>query len=119
LAEVGAGDGEAVGSPGDGRDLGVGDDLDAVAGQLGVDEGTEFWVEGREHFGAALQLGDLNAADGESFGHFEADVAGADDDRGARGALVEVAVEGEGVAHRVENVDAVVGAKFVETGDPS
>ncbi len=98
-------------------DAGVGDDVHAVAGEFVVDEGAEFRVEGGEHFGAALQLGDLEAADGERFGHLQAHVAGADDDRGFRLMGVEVVLEGEGVAHRVQQVHTVFGAELVEAGD--
>ena len=71
-------------------------------------------VEGGEHFGAALQLGDLDASAGEAFRHLESDVPGADDDRGARVAFGEVLVEREGVAHRVHDVHPVVGSEQVE-----
>ena len=65
--------------PGDG---GVGVDLDAVAGEFGVDQGAEFGVDGGQDLGQHLDLGDGDAAGGESFGHLQADVAGADDERG-------------------------------------
>ena len=47
------------------RDGGAGEDLDAVAVELGVDEGAEFGVDGGQHLGELLDLGDREAADGQ------------------------------------------------------
>ena len=63
---------------GDGR---AGVDLDSVFGQFSVDQGAEFDIDGGQHFGQHLDLGDADAAGGESFGHLEADVSRADDER--------------------------------------
>ena len=52
-----------------------------MAFELGVDERAEFGVDGGEHLGELLELGDGESAGGERFGHLEADVAGADDHR--------------------------------------
>ena len=63
---------------------------DTVLDQFGVHDRREFWVEGGEDFGAALQLGHLDASAGEAFCHLEPDIPGADDDRGARVTFGEV-----------------------------
>ncbi|CNL27631.1 Uncharacterised protein [Mycobacterium tuberculosis] len=77
---MGSCDGDPCGFTGDGFDARAGEDVDAVSGEFVVDEGAEFGIEGGEDFGAALELGDLEAPHGQGFGHFEADVAGSDDD---------------------------------------
>lgn len=88
-------------------------DGDAVLLELGSDHARQFGVEGGEDFTAALQLRDLHPAGGECFGHLQADVAGADDDRRRGLAFGEVLVEGERVAHRVNHVDPVVRPEMV------
>ncbi len=55
------------------------------AGQFGVDQGAECGVDGGQHLGQLFHLGDRQAAGGQGVGHFQADVPGADDDRGGRG----------------------------------
>lgn len=59
-------------------------------------------------------MGDLEAAHSERFGHFEADVASSYDDCRLGLVLVEVLLERERVAHRVQQVHAVVGAELVK-----
>ena len=77
------GDGECTGvGAGDGGDGGVGEDFDTVAFEFGVHEGAEFGVDGGQNFGQRFDLGDVDAAGGEGFGHLQADVAGTDDHRG-------------------------------------
>ena len=55
--------------------------LDAVTHELGVDERAEFGVDGGEHLGQLLDLGNGEAAGDERLGHLEPDVTGADDHR--------------------------------------
>ena len=69
----------------DGVDGGAGEDLDAAGGELGVDEGAELRVDGGQHLGQLLDLGDGQAPGGQRVGHLQADVPGADDDRAGRG----------------------------------
>jgi hypothetical protein len=52
-----------------------------MGAELVGDERPEFSVEGGEHLGELLDLGDLDPSGDEGFGHLQADVAGADDDR--------------------------------------
>ena len=52
----------------------------------------------------------------QRFGHLQADVAGADDERRLRRAG-EAVGEREGVGHGVQQVDAVGGAELIEAGD--
>ena len=87
-----------------------------MAGELGVHEGAELRVDGGQHLGQLFHLGDVQAADGQRVGHFQADVPGADDDRAGRGGFLEGAHDGEGVAHRVQQVHAVAGAEGVRAG---
>ena len=56
--------------------------LDGMFAELGVDECAECRVDGGENLGQHLDLGDLQSASSESFGHLEPDVSGADDQRG-------------------------------------
>ncbi len=57
-------------------------DLDAVAIEFGMHQGAEFRIDGRQHLGEHLDMGDGNASDGQPFGHLEPDVASADDEGG-------------------------------------
>ena len=66
---------------GDRLDACVARDSDTVAFELCVDEGAEFVVDGGQYLGELFDLCDRESARGQGFGHFEADVAGADDDR--------------------------------------
>jgi hypothetical protein len=66
-------------------------------------------VDGGQHLGQLFHLGDLQAADGQGVGHLQADVPGADDDRAGRRGLFQGAHDGEGVAHRVQQVHPVAG----------
>ena len=117
MSIAGAGHGEAAAVARDGLDTRPGHDLDAVAGEFIVDERAEFGVEGGEHLGASLELGDGHAAGDEGFGHLQADIAGADDDRRGRLPRGEVVVEGEGVAHRVDHMHPIRRGERVEAGD--
>ena len=85
--------------------------------QLRVHEDRQFRVERGKYFGAALQLGHLDATGGEALRHLEPDVTGADDDGRARVAFGEVGIEREGVPHGMDDVYAVVGSELVETVD--
>lgn len=58
---------------GDAGDGGVGVDLDAVLDEFVVDEGAEFDLDGRKELGQHRDLGDLDAAHREAFGHLESD----------------------------------------------
>ena len=91
--------------------------LDAVTQELGVDERAEVGVDGGEHFEQLLDLGHGDAARDERLGHLEADLARADDDRPCHVVLLEGPHEGEGVSHRVQEVNALVRAEDVEAGD--
>ena len=71
-------------------DGGAGVHLDAVGGQFGVHQRAQLGVNGGQHLGQLFHLGDRDAADGQGFGHFQADVAGADDDRLAGAAFSRV-----------------------------
>ena len=97
-------------------DGGTGEDLDAAGGELGVDQGAEFGVDGGQHLGQLLHLGDGQAAGGEGVGHLQADVTGADDHGAGRGGLLEGAHDGEGVAHRVQQVHPVASAESIRAG---
>lgn len=108
---------QAVSTLGYAGDARTGLDIDPVPHEFGMDEGTEFGVEGGQYLGGGLDLGDVDAAGGEAFGHLQADVAGADNQGGARLQLLEGVAQGEGVAHGVQQVDAVGGAEGVESGD--
>ena len=55
-------------------------------------DASDLLAKGSEVDLAALELGDVEASNGEGFGHFEADVAGADDDGGFGLVVVEVAL---------------------------
>ena len=121
LAVLAGGHGEcsAVGA-GDSGDSGVGEDFDTVAFELGVHQGAEFGVDGGQDFGQRFDLGHADAAGGEGFGHLQADVAGADNRCGGGVALLQRVHDREGVAHRVQQVHAIVGSERVsaaETGD--
>jgi hypothetical protein len=53
----------------------------------------------------------------EGLGHFQADVAAADDDRGPGLLLVECGGDRERVAHAVQQVHPVAGSEHVQSGD--
>lgn len=91
--------------------------VDAVLHELLVHQDRKLGVDRREHLGAALQLGHPHAARPEPLRHLQADVAGADDHRAARCTTGEVCVQREGVPHRVDDVDAVLGAKLTQARD--
>ena len=102
----------------DGLDGGAGQHLHAVAGQFGMHQGAELRVDGGQHLGQLFHLGDPEPADGQRVGHFQADVPGADDDRAGRRGLLQGLHDGEGVAHRVQQVHPVVGAERAGPGQP-
>ncbi len=91
--------------------------LDVVTHRLGVDQPAEFAVDGGEHFGQLLDLGNSDAARDERLGHLKPDVAGADDHRSPDLLLFEGSHQGEAVFHRVQKVHALPRAKVVEAGD--
>ena len=80
-------------------------------------QGAEFGVDGGQDLGQLFHLGDGQPAGGERVGHLQADVAGADDHRDGRCSFLQGAHEGEGVAHRVQQVHAVGGAELVQAAD--
>ena len=92
-------------------DEGAGEDFDATAGQLVVDQGAQVGIDGGEDLGELFELGDREPAHRQGLGHFEADVPGADDDRGVRVDLFQGGHHGEGVAHRVQQVHALAGSE--------
>ena len=99
---------------GDRLDGGAGQHLHAVGGQFGVDQRAQLRVDGGQHLGQLLHLGHLEPADGQRVGHLQADVPGADDDRAGRRGLLQGPHDGEGVAHRVQQVHPVAGAEGVQ-----
>ncbi len=101
----------------DRRDGGVGVDVDAVLDQFVVDQGAEFDLDSGEDFGEHLDLGDVDAAHGEAFGHLQSDVAGTDDECPRRLDPVEGLREGEGVAHRVQQVHTIGRAELLQAFD--
>ncbi|SKZ13978.1 Uncharacterised protein [Mycobacteroides abscessus subsp. abscessus] len=79
-------------------------------------ECAEFGVDGGQHFGQRLDLRDFDAAGGEAFGHFQADVSGADDDCGLGVTGGQGVHHLEGVAHGVQQVHTVGRAESVGSG---
>ena len=67
--------------------------------------------------GERLDLGDVQAAGGESFGHLQTDIAGADDQRRGRLDGVEGVGERECVANGVHQMYSVVWPELVEAID--
>ena len=94
----------------------AGEHLHAMGGQFGMHQGAQLGVDGGQHLGQLFHLGDLQAADGQGVGHLQADVPGADDDRGAGRGLLQGLHDGEGVAHRVQQVHPIGGAQGTRTG---
>ncbi len=107
--------GRALGRPGDALDRRVGPDVDAVRTQLCIDQGTKAGVDGREHLGELLELGDGQPSGPQTLRHLEPDVARTHDHRTGRLVLLERAHQLEGVAHRVEQVHAVGRAQRIGT----
>ena len=87
-----------------------------MSGEFGVDQRAEVRVDGGQDLGELFHLGHGQAADGQGVGHFQADVPGADDDRAGRGGLFQGRHDGEGVAHRVQQVHAVAGPERAGPG---
>ena len=81
-----------------------------------MDKAAERGVDGGQDLGQLLHLDDRQAAGDQRVGHLQADVARADDDHGGRLGLLKGAHDGEGVAHRVEQVHAVSGAESAGSG---
>jgi hypothetical protein len=103
-------------SPADPPDSSAGQDLYPIPGQFGMDQRTQPGVDGGKHLGQLLHLDDRQPADGERVGYFQADVAGADDDRAGWCGLLQGPHNGEGVAHRVQHVHPVGSAKSIGPG---
>ena len=101
----------------DGLDCGAGEHCDAARLQLGVDQGAELRVDGGQHLGQLLDLGDRQAAHGQRVGHLQPDVARADDDRAVRRGLLKGAHDGERVVHRVQQVYPVRRPELVQPAD--
>ena len=91
--------------------------LDAVAFEFGVHQGAEFGIDGGQHLGEHLDLGDRDASGGQPFGHLQTDVAGADDESGLGLDPVDAGGQGEGVAHGMQQMHPVGGAEGVEAVD--
>ena len=85
--------------------------------QLGADEGAELRVDGGQHLGELLGLGDGQAPGGQGLGHLQADVPGADDHRRLRVGFLQGAHDGERVVHRVQQVHPVRRAERVQSRD--
>ena len=75
--------------------------------QLGVDQRTQARIDGREHLGQLLELGDRQPTGRKALGHLEPDVARTHDHRTGRLVLLERAHQLEGVAHRVQQMHPV------------
>jgi hypothetical protein len=90
-----------------------------LLGEVALDRRGELGVQGaREHLRELLDHDHLQAAGGQGFGHLQADVPGADDDRcRSRRELADGVGEGERLRHGVQHVDAVLGSQPVEAGD--
>ena len=88
-----------------------------MALQLGADQRAEVRVDGGQHLGKLLDLGDRQAAGGQRLGHLQPDVARPHDDRAGGRGLLQGAHDREGVVHRVQQVHPVGGAEAVQAGD--
>lgn len=96
----------------DGRHRGVGVDLDVVMAKCPLELRCQRRVErGGQDLGQAFQHGHAQAAGVERCGHLHADVAGADEHRGAGLALLEVLDQAEHVADGVQRVHPRSGAE--------
>ena len=89
--------------------------LDAVRRQLRVDQRAQARVDGREHLGELLELGDREAPGRQALGHLEPDVAGAHDHRAGGLILLDRAHQLEGVTHGVQQVHPVGGPEGLGT----
>ena len=87
-----------------------------MGGQFGMHQGAQPGVDGGQHLGQLLHLRHLKPADSQRVGHLQADVPGADDDRAGGRGLLQGVHDGEGVAHRVQQVHAVIGAEGAGSG---
>lgn len=85
---------------------GAGVDVDLMLGQLVANERAELRVDGWEHLGEPLYEGHRESSVREGFGHFEADVAGADDQNRPGLALAQGAIELERLIHVVQQTNA-------------
>ena len=91
-----------------------------MRGQLGVDKAAELQIDSRQDFGQLLNLGDPQAAGRQGFGHLQAHIAGTNDDGAGRGCRLQGLHDREGVAHGVQQVDAICwtqGIRSSQTGD--
>lgn len=82
-----------------------------------MDQGAEFGVDGGEHFGKRFDLGHGDAAHGERFGHFQADVSGTDDHRRLRLAPLQRLHDRERVTHRMQQVHTIIGTECRWAGE--
>jgi hypothetical protein len=89
----------------------------AVAIEFGMHQGAEFRIHGRQHFGEHLDLADGNASGGQPLGHFEPDVASADDEGGRGFDPIDAGGQRKGVAHGMQQMHSVVDAEGVQAFD--
>ena len=75
-------------------------------------------VDGGQHLGQLLDLGDRQPPRDQGLGHLQADVAGADDHRPRRCGLFEGAHHREGVVHGVQQVHPVWLSERIGAGQP-
>ena len=85
--------------------------------QLRADHGTELRIDSGKHLRELLHLRHREPACDEGVGHLEPDIARTDDQCAFRGFLLDRLHHLEGVAHRVEKVHAVGGAKRIRAGE--
>ena len=89
----------------------------AVAIEFGMHQGAEFGVDGGQHLGKQLDLGDSDAPGGEALGHFQPDVASADDESCRGFDPIDAGGQGKGVAHGVQQMHSVVDTEGVQAVD--
>jgi hypothetical protein len=89
----------------------------AVAIEFGMHQGTEFGIDGRQHLAKHLDLGDTNAPGGQALGHFQPDVATADDEDCCGFDPIDAGVQGKGVAHGVQQMHSSVDTEGVQAFD--
>ena len=86
--------------------------------QLPADERSDVRIDGWQHLVELLHLRYGKTAGDQGIGHFEPDVAGADDERSRWCPLLKRAHDGERVAHGVEQMHAVSGAERIGSLEP-
>ena len=89
-----------------------------MGSQLGAHQPAQFGVHGGQHLGQHLHLADLQAPQGQTVGHLQTHVAGPHDQGAGRGALLQGPLQGEGVAHGVQQVHPVGWAQSVGSVQP-